>query len=502
MEGAVNLDLSLLGWTHMFACLCALAAGAVVLGGPKGTSQHRFVGRIYLISMLATNLTALGIYRRGVFYFPHWFAVAALAAIAIGFICVRFRRPRAYWLNAHLTCMVASYYMLIGGSVNEIFLRIGVLRAIAPDVLNSPLVGMTHLAAIAAFAILLGYFNVRYRRSRAPMHLVLFAVIATAAFAIPRVQGLAREPGSVELIFQSASYADFRQLQSREAPTATITVAATLNFPEEAKDRYPAIVVVHTIAGYLDANEGRYAAELRKAGFATLTYDSFAARRTTGLALSRSGPGLWPSGVADAYAALRLLAGHPRIDAGRVAIAGFSYGGEVAHLAALEQFHAVFNPGQTRFAAHVAYYPAGVFGAIAEPGAYTGSPILMLLGERDDNLPVAKIESYLAYAKAARSPVPIEVVTYPDAYHAWTVPSLTTLRFYPEYGSTKKCPLILLGSGRPALLVDGQLTPFDPGSFGACMGQAPGYSMVYDAAVGARSTAESIGFLKRHLLRP
>ena len=131
--------------------------------------------------------------------------------------------------------------------------------------------------------------------------------------------------------------------------------------------------------------------ELRKAGFATLTYDSFAARGSTGVALARSGPGLWPSGVADAFAALRLLASHPRIDAGRIAIAGFSYGGEVAHLTAFAGLRAALNPGQVRFAAHVAYYPAGVFGAIAEPGAYTGSPILMLLGEKDDNLPVAKM---------------------------------------------------------------------------------------------------------------
>lgn len=339
-------------------------------------------------------------------------------------------------------------------------------------------------------------------RTRPLMHFRLLVMIACSAFAAATVQGHAREPNPDHLTFQSASYADFRQLQLHEAPAATVTVAATLSFPEEAKDRYPAVVVVHTIAGYLEINEGQYAAELRKAGFATLTYDSFAARGTTGIALSRSGPGLWPSGVADAYAALRLLAAHPKIDASRVAIVGFSYGGEVAHLTAFERLRSAVDPGQARFAAHVAYYPAGVFGAVAEPKAYTGSPILMLLGERDDNLPVAKIASYLAYAKVAGFAVPIEPVTYPDAYHAWTVPSLTSLRFYGEYGSTKKCPLILLGSARPVLLIDGQLTPFDPNSFGACMAQAPGYSMVYDAAVRAKSAADSIGFLRRHLLQP
>jgi dienelactone hydrolase len=238
-------------------------------------------------------------------------------------------------------------------------------------------------------------------RSRALTHLRLCVMIACSTFGATTGQGHARE--QVQLTFQSASYADFRQLQLREPAAATVTVSATLSFPENTRDRYPAVVVVHTIAGYLDANEGQYAAELRKAGFATLTYDSFAARKTTGLALSRSGPGLWPSGVADAYAALRLLAGHPRIDAGRVAIVGFSYGGEVAHLAAFERLRAALNPGEARFAAHVAYYSAGVFGVIAEPSAYTGSPVLMLLGEKDDNLPVTKIESYLAYAKGAGS---------------------------------------------------------------------------------------------------
>jgi dienelactone hydrolase len=123
----------------------------------------------------------------------------------------------------------------------------------------------------------------------------------------------------------------------------------------------------------------------------------------------------------------------------------------------------------------------------------------MLLGDKDDNLPVAKVENYLAYAKAAGAPAPIEAVTYPGAYHAWTVPSLTTLRFYPEYVSTKKCPLIVIGPGRPTLLVDGQMKPFDPNTFGACMAEAPGYSMVYDAGVRAKSVAEAAGFLQRHL---
>lgn len=171
----------------------------------------------------------------------------------------------------------------------------------------------------------------------------------------------------------------------------------------------------------------------------------------------------------------------------------------MAHLAAFELLRSALIPGPDRFAAHVAFYPAGNFGAIAQPDAYTGSAVLMLLGEKDDNLPVAKVEGYLAYAGSAGNPAPIETVTYPGAYHAWTVPSLVTLRFYPGYLSAKKCPLILLGPNRPAFLVDGQAKPFDPSSFGACLGGAPGYSMAYDAAVRSQSIADALRFLQRNL---
>ena len=330
------------------------------------------------------------------------------------------------------------------------------------------------------------------------MYRILCVLMATIGYGAAAVYCQAPQAGTTAIAFQSSTYSDFRQLLTREAATGTVTIRANLGFPEEKKDRYPAVIVVHTLGGYRDANEGYVAAELRKAGFATLTYDSFTARGTTGAAMSGS-PGYLPAGVADAYAALRLLASEPSIDADRIAILGFSFGAEVAHLTAFESLRSALDPGQARFAAHVAFYPALNFGVVADRGAYTGSPVLMLLGGKDDNLPVTKVESYLAYARAAGNPAPIETVTYPGAYHAWTVPDLVTARFYPELVSAKKCPLILLGPNRPMFLIDEQAKPFDPGFFGACMKQAPGYSMGFDAAVRAQSITDAVRFLQRNL---
>jgi hypothetical protein len=79
------------------------------------------------------------------------------------------------------------------------------------------------------------------------------------------------------------------------------------------------------------------------------------------------------------------------------------------------------------------------------------------------------------------------------------VPNLTTVRFYPEYASTKKCPLILLGPNRPALLIDGTAKPFAANLFGTCIGEGPGYTMAFDAAARAQSMADATRFLQRHL---
>jgi len=118
---------------------------------------------------------------------------------------------------------------------------------------------------------------------RMPFVLAAMLVLGTATG-----YGQGSRDGTTAVTFQSSTYTDMRQLLAREAPATAVTIKANLGFPEEIKERYPAIIVVHSISGYRDSNEGYIAGELRKAGFATLTYDTFAARRTTGTVLQKS----------------------------------------------------------------------------------------------------------------------------------------------------------------------------------------------------------------------
>src|SRR6266446_5523220 len=96
---------------------------------------------------------------------------------------------------------------------------------------------------------------------RASIYLRLCVLMATIAYgtAVGHCQTL--QAGTNQITFQSYTYSDFRQLLARETPTATTTVRANLSFPEGAKDRYPAVVIVHTIGGYREANEGWASAE-------------------------------------------------------------------------------------------------------------------------------------------------------------------------------------------------------------------------------------------------
>jgi uncharacterized membrane protein len=155
----MNLDLSPLGWTHFLASLAAIAAGAAILVRPKGTALHKARGWIYVAVMALTNLTALGIYSRGVFFFAHWLAIAGLIITAAGVAAAHFRIPRKGWMHLHLTCMVASFYLLIGGAVNEAFLRVSFLRRLVPDLNSSFAVGMIHISVMILFAALIVYFN-------------------------------------------------------------------------------------------------------------------------------------------------------------------------------------------------------------------------------------------------------------------------------------------------------------------------------------------------------
>ena len=228
------------------------------------------------------------------------------------------------------------------------------------------------------------------------------------------ILSFAARAGVIDPKLPIISYVHFQSLD----PTLPITVSGQFRVPANTTGKVPAVVVVHGSAG-LDSRGKFYIDALNKAGIATLEIDMWAARGWFGGITGR--PRGVPETLPDAYGALKFLAEQPRIDAARIGIMGFSWGGVVTMLSATQPYTSLYNGGLLKFAAHLAHYPL-CWGYNRVPGyafnSFTGSPVLIQAGELDayddpDTCPNL-VQSLPAWAQEF-----ITVKVYKNATHAW-----------------------------------------------------------------------------------
>jgi len=193
--------------------------------------------------------------------------------------------------------------------------------------------------------------------------------------------------------------------------------------------RLPAVLILHGSAG-VDSRGDFYEAALNEAGIATLQIDMWQARGVASAAERPKAPILtYP----DAFSALAFLAQQPRIDAARIGVLGFSWGGLVSLGAAERLYAGQFGGGRT-FRAHVAHYPvcyawnnAALLGALGSSPAQfgvqwidlTGAPVLIEVGTRDDyDNGSAACEALARSVNRGQRGV-VSVNAYPGATHGW-----------------------------------------------------------------------------------
>jgi dienelactone hydrolase len=241
--------------------------------------------------------------------------------------------------------------------------------------------------------------------------IVAFGLIQGAAVRAQPVATLADgRTGKIE--FESITPAGFYPLMQRSpSPKATISGALTLP-PGEAK--VPAMVVAHGSGGVSSGREGRWATRLNDLGIAAFVVDSFGPRGINETATNQGQ--LSPAAnVADAFAALKLLATHPRIDAARIGIVGFSRGGQVAIYTALEPLRRGVIDGDLRFAVHVPFYPP--CNTLFVSDRITGAPIRFMLGGADDYTPASLCPRYVDWFRSMGAAA--DSILYEDAHHAF-----------------------------------------------------------------------------------
>ncbi len=235
------------------------------------------------------------------------------------------------------------------------------------------------------------------------------------------------------------------------APEAAIptTGIGTLFLPPEASpdSPVPAMVVLHGSGGISPGRELSYGALLRDHGFAALVVDYYAPR-----GIDEDTPYMLRvlsvtefDAIADAYAARRILATHPAIDADRIGVMGFSYGGMAARFAMDERLRSVLDPGTNGFAAFVDYY--GPCFQDLGTKATNGAPLLTLRGTEDASNDLAACERREGTLRALG--VPVEAHVYEGAGHAWEVD--VPRKLSPDSPYVVGCEVVYDESGRSSL---------------------------------------------------
>lgn len=131
-----------------------------------------------------------------------------------------------------------------------------------------------------------------------------------------------------------------------------------------------------------------------------------------------------------------MLQTHPRLDPKRIALMGFSHGGNLTLGAATAWAKHTFVPaGQPGFRAFLPFYPP----CNAEyPEAFAVSaPLRVHTGEEDDWTPAKPCAERVQKLKASGHDA--EIVVYPGAAHAFDAPGLSKKVYLPHVESGANC---------------------------------------------------------------
>ena len=263
------------------------------------------------------------------------------------------------------------------------------------------------------------------------------------ALAVGAVTTASAQVARIEVLpIQSTTLTDQEFLSGRK-DGKPVTIAGQLRLPRPGNDRLPTVVLLHGSGG-ISGFVAEWEHELNGAGFATFVVDSWAGRGITSTVLDQSQAGRLVQ-LFDAYRALEVLEKHPRVDPARIAVMGFSRGGQGALYSSVKRFQRAHGPASGReFAAYVALYPT-CNTAFRGDEDVTSNPIRILHGVADDYVPIGPCRDYAARLKAKGAS--IEHTEYPGAHHVFDWPALKKPVTIAKGQTTRNCSLAEVDGG-------------------------------------------------------
>jgi dienelactone hydrolase len=276
------------------------------------------------------------------------------------------------------------------------------------------------------------------------------------------------------LPFESTTLTDAEFLTGRK-DGPRVTLAGELRLPKVGDEKLPAVVLVHGsgAVGGAAAPVSEWARALNDIGIATFAIDSFSGRGIVQTSTDQKQLGRLAM-IVDAYRALEVLAKHRQIDPGRIALMGFSRGGQVTLYASLKRFQQMHGPAGVQYAAFLPFYPACVLSYRQDEDV--DRPIRIFHGAADDYNPVAACRPYIdRLTKAGRD---VKLYEYPGAHHVFDGRAVMKPTPSPASQSVRACrqaedesgQVINLDTGKPFSYTDacvqrGVMTGYDEAAF-------------------------------------
>jgi dienelactone hydrolase len=241
----------------------------------------------------------------------------------------------------------------------------------------------------------------------------------------------------------------------------------------------PVAILLHGTDGPGSGAVWNWRRFLNSIGIATLSLDSYTGR---GLSDASSDQALFGqfTQIYDTYRAVEALAAHPKFDGSRVAVMGFSRGGNAALYSAMVRFQKSFGPKEGQIVAHLPFYPACNF-ELVDQFNVTGAPIREFHGADDDWTPAAPCRAYID--KLAEAGHDAQMTIYPGALHAFDSAKNPAHVSDSDWQTSRNClrreeegQLVNAATGRPFTYAD------------ACVEYGPS-SQYNDAAATAAQAA-------------
>jgi dienelactone hydrolase len=213
-----------------------------------------------------------------------------------------------------------------------------------------------------------------------------------------------------------------------------VIIAGELRIPRAGTDRLPAVVLLHGSGG-VGGNVDDWAQMFNSMGIAAFIVDSFTARGIQSTVNDQDQLGRLAMTV-DAYRALEMLAKHPRVDPDRIALMGFSRGGQATLYASLKRFQKMHGPTGAGFAAYLPFYP-NCATAYLDDEDVADRPIRIFHGAADDYVPAGPCRTYVGRLRKAGKDV--QLTEYPEAHHVFDWPALKSPVRLAQAQTTRRC---------------------------------------------------------------